>query len=105
MMEGIEDVSQYVQNNITNTRTHWVERPNQRLLDNTNIDRMIEALKAFNQSKEALFSQSRASLYHSFHIPKSSGGLRRIDTPQQELKDTLRGTLGFYREFKSVRTR
>ena len=52
--------------------------------------RMIETLTIYNQSKEALFSQDRASLYHTFHIPKSSGGLRRIDAPTPELMNALR---------------
>jgi hypothetical protein len=90
IMEGVEDLSKFVQPNITNTRTHWVERPNVRLLANTNIDKMIEALKLFNNSHEALFQADRASLYKTFHIPKSSGGLRRIDAPQPELMEALR---------------
>jgi len=90
MMAGIEDLSKYVIPNVTNTRTHWVERPNDRLLANTNIERMIDLLQAFNQSKEALFAQNRASLYHTFHIPKSSGGLRRIDAPLPDLMNALR---------------
>ena len=51
---------------------------------------MIELLAMFSQSKEALFAQDRASLYHTFHIPKSSGGLRRIDAPRPELMNALR---------------
>jgi hypothetical protein len=90
MMEGVEDLSKYVQPNITNTRTYFTERVNSRLLENTNFDRMIEALKRFNQQHESLFKADRASLYHSFHIPKSSGGLRRIDAPQPELMNALR---------------
>lgn len=90
IMAGIEDLSKYVQPNITNTRTHWVERPNQRLLENTNFDKMTAALRNFNQTHEALFQADRATLYHTFHIPKSSGGLRRIDAPQPELMEALR---------------
>jgi hypothetical protein len=90
IMAGIEDLSKYVQPNISNTRTYFVDNPNPRLLENTNVNKMIEILKTFNQSKEALFSQDRASLYHTFHIPKNSGGLRRIDAPQPELMEALR---------------
>jgi hypothetical protein len=90
MMDGVEDLSKYVQPNIANTRTYFVERPNPRLLENTNFNKMIEELKAFNQRHEALFKADRASLYYSFHIPKSSGGLRRIDAPNKELKEALR---------------
>ena len=51
---------------------------------------MVGLLSAFNQSKEALLQEDRASLYHTFHIPKSSGGLRRIDAPLPELMNALR---------------
>ena len=90
IMAGIDDLSKYVMPNITNTRTYFVERPNDRLLGNTDIAGMIGLLSAFNHSKEALFQADRASLYHSFHIPKSSGGLRRIDAPLPELMNALR---------------
>jgi hypothetical protein len=90
MIAGIQDLSKYVMPNITNTRTYWVERPNDKLLANTDVTKMIELLIAFNHSKDALFAQDRASLYHTFHIPKSSGGLRRIDAPLPELMTTLR---------------
>ena len=90
MLAGIDDLSKYVMPNVTNTRTYWVERPNDKLLENTDIDSMITLLSKFNQSKEALFQGDRASLYHTFHIPKSSGGLRRIDAPLPELMNGLR---------------
>jgi len=90
IMAGIEDLTPYVQYNETNTRTHWVDCPNQKLLENTYVEGMVNLLNTFNQSKEALFAQDRASLYYTFHIPKSSGGLRRIDAPQQELMNALR---------------
>jgi hypothetical protein len=90
ILDGVDDLSKYVTPNLTNTRTHFVERPNDRLLGNTDIGGMIELLRAFNRQKEALFQQDRASLYHSFHIPKSSGGLRRIDAPLPELMCALR---------------
>ena len=51
---------------------------------------MIETLKIYNKSKEALFAQDRAYFHHTFHIPKSSGGLRRIDAPCAELMNALR---------------
>jgi hypothetical protein len=90
IIAGVEDLSKYVQPNITNTRTYFVEQPNQKLLENTDVYSMIRTLKAFNQSKESLFSQERMSLYHTFHIPKNSGGLRRIDAPLPELMTALR---------------
>ena len=90
MLAGIDDLSKYVMPNVTNTRTYWVDRPNDRLVENTDVAGMVRLLQAFNQSKEALFQADRASLYHTFHIPKSSGGLRRIDAPLPELMNALR---------------
>jgi len=90
IMAGIDDLSKYVMPNVTATRTYWVDYPNQRLRKNTDTQRMLDVLKIFNHSKEALFTQDRASLYHTFHIPKSSGGLRRIDAPLPELMNALR---------------
>jgi len=90
IMAGVNDLSRYVMPNVTNTRTYWVDHPNAKLLRNTDIPGMIGLLSAFNKSKEALFAKDRASLYHTFHIPKSSGGLRRIDAPLPELMGALR---------------
>ena len=90
MLGGVLDLSQYVFSNQTNTQTHLTERVNPKLLENTDINHMVEVLKSFNQTHEALFLKDRASLYRTFHIPKSSGGLRRIDAPEQELMDALR---------------
>ncbi|MDL2234131.1 reverse transcriptase family protein, partial [Ruminococcaceae bacterium OttesenSCG-928-L11] len=90
MMAGVEDLSKYVHQNTSNTRTCFVEQVNPRLLANTDVGHMISLLHSFNQAHEALFRADRASLYHTFHIPKSSGGLRRIDAPEQELMNALR---------------
>jgi hypothetical protein len=90
IMAGVDDLSKYVMPNITNTRTYWVDRPNPKLLERTPVGEMIRLLSMFNRSKEALFTQDRASLYHTFHIPKSSSGLRRIDAPRPELMTALR---------------
>ena len=57
MMAGIQDLSKYVMPNVTATRTYWVDRPNTKLLENTNVSGMIEILAMFNQSKEALFAR------------------------------------------------
>jgi len=90
MLNGVDDLSKYVQQNITNTRTYYVEKVNPKLLENTKINFMIDVLQRFNQRHEALFQAERATLYHTFHVPKSSGGLRRIDAPLPELMDALR---------------
>lgn len=89
-MAGVQDLSKYVVANTSNTRTYFAERVNPKLLENTDIAHMITLLRAFNQTHEALLEKDRASLYKTFYIPKSSGGLRRIDAPEQELMNALR---------------
>jgi retron-type reverse transcriptase len=90
MMAGVLDLSKYVFANTSNTRTYFAERVNPKLLENTDIEHMISLLFLFNKTHEALFTKDRASLYKTFHIPKASGGLRRIDAPEPELMNALR---------------
>ena len=63
---------------------------NPKLLENTDVGRMFALLSEFSSNHEALFAKDRASLYRTFHIPKNSGGLRRIDAPVPELMAALR---------------
>ena len=90
MMAGGQDLSKYVFANTSNTRTYFAERVNPRLLENTDIVHMTALLHSFNQTHKTLFDKDRVSLYKTFYIPKSSGGLRRIDVPEQELMNALR---------------
>ena len=90
MMAGVQDLSRYVRSNTSNTRTYFAEKVNPKLLENTNIEHMISLLQAYNQKSEAQQSRDRASLYKTFFIPKSSGGLRRIDAPEEDLMNDLR---------------
>lgn len=76
--------------NTSNTRTYAVERISQRLLQFNDFDAMIDKLAKFNESVEPLRAKRREDLYYTFHIPKKSGGLRRIDAPQPELMEALR---------------
>jgi len=90
MIAGIDDLSKYVSANTSNTRTYFTKQVNAKLLENMNISNLITLLSGFNQTIDALFAKDRTSLYRTFHIPKSSGGLRRIDAPEPELMNALR---------------
>lgn len=81
---------QIINPNMTNTRTYEVERVSDVFLSKINIERLITKLIQFNNSTEELRSRDRHSLYREFHIPKKSGGLRKIDAPEPELMDALR---------------
>lgn len=91
ILNGAIDLSKMVIPNVTNTRTHYTERINQKFLENYNFDEMIEILKNFNIQNEKLFEVAdRHSLYEKFFIPKKSGGLREINAPVPELMTALR---------------
>ena len=76
--------------NTTNTRTYAHERASERFTKFIDTQKLVEKLSAFNDSTETLRGKERSELYHTFHIPKRSGGLRRIDAPNPELMDALR---------------
>lgn len=77
--------------NITNTRTYVVENISEKYLNRIDINKLITKLVRFNESTEELrIHQPRQDLYNTFHLPKKSGGLRRIDAPNNELMDALR---------------
>ena len=46
-------------------------------------------LQQFNHKYAELMEQDRHSLYRTFYVPKSSGGLRRIDAPNEDLMYAL----------------
>lgn len=77
--------------NTFDTRTAYRARTPDRLLNNINFSSMIEALEAFNEKYKTLIdTENKAVLYHSFKIPKRSGGLRQIDAPLDDLMQALR---------------
>ncbi len=84
--------------NLTNTRTYAREQISGHIKRFTDERELIGVLKEFNESVAPLREQKRSELYHSFSIPKKSGGLRRIDAPNQELKDALRRLKGIFEE-------
>jgi len=76
--------------NITNTRTYMYGCVSEYFKKFFDFPKLIEKLAIFNESVEPLRDVERSDLYSSFHIPKRSGGLRRIDAPKPELMDALR---------------
>lgn len=77
--------------NTFDTRTAYrVKTPN-RLLNNIDFSAMIAALESFNEKYRVLIAtDDKSALYHSFKIPKRSGGLRQIDAPLDDLMQALR---------------
>lgn len=92
IISGEIDISKPVYSNETNTKTIWVEHVDSERVerDFPLVSNMIDALKKFNEFYKELFEADRQSLYHSFKIPKRTGGLRQIDAPNPELMNALR---------------
>ncbi len=91
------DFRPFVENkNETNTRTfEFVDNEiPEKYLVGVNISGMISKLREFNMRYDFLRQGIRKDLYYTFHIPKKSGGLRRIDAPQDELMRALRDLKG-----------
>lgn len=82
--------SSMISSNISNTRTYEVETVSDRFMHYVNVDQLVVKLNRFNNSTAHLREVPRASLYRTFHIPKKSGGLRRIDAPIETLLTALR---------------
>ena len=83
-------------NNTTNTRTYEQQFLSSRfsnklfkMCGTTPYD-MIKKLHEFNESTADLRAVPRKELYREFYIPKRSGGLRKIDAPNDDLKNALR---------------
>lgn len=75
------------------TRTYF--RPDEKMplkiLKSVDVDEIIEKLKSFVSAHQDLYKVAdRHELYHTFKIPKRSGGLRTINAPNDELMGALR---------------
>lgn len=101
----VDTKPQIINPNLTNTRTYEVEDISARFTKRLKIDvpKLIAKLAQFNVSTDELRAKPRKELYHSFHIPKKSGGLRKIDAPNPELMDALRRLKTIFEEdFKAL---
>lgn len=84
--------------NVSNTRTYAYETVSEHFTSRIDTDALIRKLVRFNDQTEALRAQERRTLYETFHIPKKSGGLRRIDAPKPELMNALRNLKTIFEE-------
>lgn len=84
--------------NVSNTRTYAYETVSEHFTSRIDTDALIRKLVRFNDQTEALCAQERSTLYETFHIPKKSGGLRRIDAPKPELMNALRNLKTIFEE-------
>lgn len=91
-------------NNTSNTRTYEVAKIPVAFDYKVDEWRLLRIIQDFNIKYEELRMKTpRSDLYHSFHIPKRSGGLRKIDAPNPELMTALRELKQiFEEEFKAL---
>lgn len=73
----------------SNTRTYAVEVVSERIIGSVDVGALIARLAEFNREHKTLRDKPRSALYSEFYIPKKSGGIRKIDSPCEELKDAL----------------
>lgn len=76
--------------NISNTKTYEVNFVTDNFRSKVDTGLLINRLRKFNEDYQALRDVPREQLYHSFKIPKKSGGWRTIDEPLPELMNALR---------------
>lgn len=91
LLFGVQEksYSHMINPNLTNTRTYAVDVVSERFTERIDVDKLIAKLEKFNSETQELRDKPRHDLYYTFHIPKKSGGLRKIDAPEPELKDAL----------------
>lgn len=91
LLFGVQDNShsQMINSNLTNTRTYAVDVVSEKFTKRIDVAGLIAKLEKFNTETQELRDKPRHDLYYTFHIPKKSGGLRKIDAPEPELKDAL----------------
>ena len=89
LLFSVEVKNIYTNKSETNTRTFEFEEIPEKYLKSVNIENMIQTLEEFNKNYEVLKNVPRESLYRTFYIPKKSGGLRKIDAPNEELYSAL----------------
>lgn len=87
---GTNVSEQMLSSNLSNTKTYEFDRISNRFLDTIDVQELIQVLTTFNEQTKGLRDRPRHDLYREFHIPKKSGGLRKIDAPESELMDALR---------------
>lgn len=75
--------------NVPCTVTRVVREIPWQIRSRTPIRNYIETLKDFNLKHKDLYDADRQTLYRTFYIPKKSGGYRRIDAPNEALKQAL----------------
>ena len=89
---GDDNVQSWIQPNTTNTVTRLTN--NKPYVDTRTLIRVISD---FCSKHTHLITADKQTLYRTFYVPKSSGGLRRIDAPNEELSNALRDLIYIFK--------
>ena len=89
LLGKIPDVPMY-KGAVTGTVTHDIRNITTEMSRRYDIYGLKKILSEFNEKHKEMIDCDHSTLYHTFYIPKKSGGLRRIDQPNPELMTALR---------------
>lgn len=89
ILTGNYDSGKIVNYNPTGTVTRAYKELSLELQYRARPGTLTGLLHEFNERTEELRTKNRRDLYHSFKIPKRSGGWRQIDAPLPELMNAL----------------
>lgn len=100
MLAGINDPGRYVMWSPTGTITRYVNA-SRKLELAKDIHGMIEELQAYVNAVRALglFESDLHDHYKTFHVPKRSGGLRKICAPDEVLSGALKMLGGMFSQW------
>ena len=87
---------------ITNTVTRKYDAVPEQIRFAFPVETAVRTLEGFIERHKDLYDAPRQSLYHSFKIPKKSGGMRQIDAPNDNLKAALRELQGIFSSWSST---
>lgn len=90
ILNGVDPSRFEVTKNTFDTTTWLTYNVSKKTMRKIDTLKMYQSLASFNMKyKDLIETEDKSTLYHSFKIPKRSGGLRQIDAPNAELMTAL----------------
>lgn len=99
ILYGIKELAVHKKDTFDTRTIFRIETP-KNLLDDVNFAKIVEQFLRFNEKYNTLINtEDKSKLYHSFKIPKRSGGLRQINAPTPPLMEALRELKIIFEDF------
>lgn len=99
ILYGIKELAVHKKDTFDTRTIFRIETP-KNLLDDVNFAKIVEQFLRFNEKYNTLINtEDKSKLYHSFKIPKRSGGLRQINAPTTPLMEALRELKIIFEDF------